>query len=290
MTDKVMKNEPIFDWDRIDNGDQHLSGYRVRYVVHDGKKLEYEAPPKDNSAACYASLLDRFRKTPDKNFVSTSIDIVTHRPKHRLTVDECIAWVDLCQVYGLLPWYIIPKNCFHVDEENPEAIEGRLVLISKDYPQGLMYVYLDNFRHMREDPGFVKSMLYLCNEVGMDFYAAYILASHLNITGTGHHCILVQRGVYNSFNKPAPKDIHGKMNLKMARNFFLFLFDKNVDQGDLIPKANGWSCNGRINKVTNIDLVVPVKSLLAPEISTIIREKNDEKAAKLCEEFNKTLK
>jgi hypothetical protein len=65
---------------------------------------------------------------------------------------------------------------------------------------------------MREMPGFVKSVLHLVKDVGINFYLAYAFATKTAITGSGHH-ILSDIRAYGSIYKNIYTECDGKITI-----------------------------------------------------------------------------
>jgi len=164
--------------------------------------------------ACFANLMRsciKEQKEHDRIFYymvgKTSTNDLILKPM--LSEEECSRWIRLCKLHNMLPDYVDEGSVKFI--ENEEEYKGKEVFISKKsaktnysaytYLHGLLfvdiskispsltYMYLSNYRMMREHPGFVRTVIYLVDELSMDFFAAYLFGSALAMSAPGHHVI-----------------------------------------------------------------------------------------------------
>jgi len=281
-----------FEKDRCYFKDQHVRHYAVRTTTYRSEDMTLEEIDKKVSAmdtiACYGVFWRKLEKDHTHFYTILAQD---RTMKVVLTEKEVMEWIDLCKKYDLLPKTVKNEECYYKDEEGNVWFKLRLFIYNR--PQARTYLHIDSFRHLREDPGFIKSILYLHLECDVNFYVAYVMSSHLNITGTGHHAILISNTAYSSVNKP--NVVHNvldtknpKMNLKVSRSLYKFVHQKKLfnDKDRKICKtASSWNCNSKISDITSRDLVVPLKYLSNKRVDAIVSEVDCAKAEKLWTKF-----
>lgn len=260
---------------------QHVSSYAVRYKVYESPNMEFQTLGDEViNTVCYSGFFNRLGKKDNKD-KKIYTETTTKTPSSGLTKKEVSDWIKICRTNGILPKYInISKSCTK-NSIKLKDFKYRMVLDLENQKQSLIYMYLDTFRHLRDDPGFVKAVLYLHNEMGINFFAAFVLSSHFNITASGHHCIQVTAGLYDQLNKPQVTSVKGEMNLKMVRSMYQFINNKEAKTGELIRNSVRWSCKNYIAEITDLDLIIPVKHLDHPLVEKIITTFDDKEAKKL---------
>ncbi len=269
---------------------QHNNNYSVRYVLYRNsnkkKKVNWN---KELSKSCYSGVWSKLKSLP-KNTDRLVTMFIAVKTSVTLTIEEACQWVEICKKHKLLPEYVKSSDCIRPAKIKGGLFECHLTLDVKDQYQNMIYMYLDTFRHLREDPGFVKSILYLHKKKNMNFYMAFVLASHLNIGGTGHHSLQVCKSCY-SYNKPVPKKATDSLNLRAVRALYKFIHDTSVNRGlKFVPTTPGWNCNAFIAKLTNGDLTLPIVKLDLKTAANIVYEFDDKKAEILYNNYMKRIK
>lgn len=271
---------------------QHVHGYKVRFKTYNEAKMSLKKVHKAvralETSACYSQFWNRLDNSHTHLYTMLTQDKET---KIVLTEKEVMNWLDLCKKYDLLPKTLKNEDCYCKDAK--DIVWFKLNLFIYGRPQARVYMYIDSFRHLREDPGFIKAILYLHNECKINFYAAYVMSSHLNISGTGHHTLLISNTMYSSVNKPnvsgdTMNEKGAKMNLKAVRGLYIFIKQKkafNDADRKICKNAGKWSCNDKLQAITAVDLVIPIKHITDPRVEAIINEVDDLKAKELYNKF-----
>jgi hypothetical protein len=195
---KTIKNEKVIDPNRVSNTCITYAKYNVDYFIyHDAGKARRPCRPLNPvkefgavklSGSCFSGLLHRVSIPVTKEGEKVIPNRVCYQLKWPeegfsfvlLSTEERTEWVKLCKKYKLLPSYVTIDT----------AKDGILVLkLTATLPPALLYCYLSAFRCLREQTGFVQSMLYLVKELNMNFYAAFVLASYVTVCPSGgiHH-------------------------------------------------------------------------------------------------------
>lgn len=274
---------------------QRINNYRTYYDVYYSNSMDYVDVLTDGHAACYSGFWNKFSgKTTPKgrkpNKISTALRL--EPTSVTLTLEEGRRWVELAVKYGFLPDYVKPEETVVEEVHGNGTLVAKLVLnLTKEF-QSKLYMRLDTLRHLRENPGFVKAVVYLHDELNINFYAAFVMASYWNVHNSGHHILTISRNtMYDKTNEPKPGD---KLNLKLVRSLYKFTNCKSIPGfkfGQRIGEKNiRWCCSGKINELNAYDMVVPIERLDAPEIETIIKTVNNKKAKALYDAFMKKLK
>lgn len=136
---------------------------------------------------CFGELPEMIQKFP-KWFgkFPNRILYVLNFEKHsvvKLSYEERKAWVNLCKKHKLLPAYV--RNYF--------VRTGNLVLRFENVEITRLYLYLVVARYLEEEPFFVRTLLYLVQEVGLDFYLAVSVATTCCNTNIGHSILNLSR-------------------------------------------------------------------------------------------------
>jgi len=177
------------------------SDYKVSYAVYheDGpeigettlddllKSKTSRVPAKDHACfsrfrTMYEEFEREYGKKPNRVLYRCDHDLHHHKECHT-TEEERVWWVNACKKHKLMPSYI-----------------GKHFLKTKNFIVSLngitmnrLYVYLCSARYIQEEPFFVKNMYHLVNDNHLDFFVAFVAASGMCITNSGHHIIDTSR-------------------------------------------------------------------------------------------------
>lgn len=249
----------MFDSEKIIFKNQHVSKYRVKWKIYTSNNFKCPTLIDRSFGACYSGILIKLLGDTKINRLATMFKIIP--TSVTLTKEEGTQWIELCKENKLLPRYVNAEDCLKINRKGGLK-EGHLVLNIKNQNQSIIYLYLDSFRKLRENPGFVKAIIHLCNEYNMNFYIAYVLSSHFNITGDGHHAIKVTNSIYSRTNQPIPETLKDKLNLKTVIRLYKFLHEKSSFEDTKIGKAYHWKCNSLISEIEAKNIIIPIEELL----------------------------
>ena len=198
----------------------------------------------------------------------------------------------------MLPEYI-NENSF-VDEKSPsKTAKATFILDIKGLTASMLYVYLSTIRNIREDPGLPKAVLYLVNELGMNFYLAYVFASSIVLSSTGHHILNTQRDygafkqVYDSKAGYAYTPITStqinetiKTSIATAIGIQRMVNDPNkYDKSNITKKAGYFSCNSTIHGISKVTYKALLRELFDDNIISATMSKTDTEANKYISKF-----
>lgn len=292
MSKKVEKNRYWID-PKIVKAGEHGDNRVEYYLYEDGRTSEDGTPyiPKDpekefkatkRTGVCFSGLISNIRREKCNRIYYHMTQ--TKDAKDLLSDGEGLAWVELVRKHGMLPKHIEPA----------QAVEnGIIVLDLTDYTPSQLYIYLSIFRYLREEPVFVKAMVYLAVEKGMDFYAAFLLASKKCIQYSGHHVIYTYRNYYRDVSDLEQTEIPLNTIIGLRR----FVQDPaEYDKRKVCKKSDdggygSFKCNDSIRKVENswqglTHGLVP-RDLFRPLIEEAIYAESNTEAKEHLDKFRK---
>lgn len=268
--------------------------------------------------ACFAGLLKGFKENPRLNrmystvYLQETIKVANRKATiydsaHiTLEPEECVRWIELAKQYQLLPGYV-DKNCIKkfndpkvVSEsmyDKHSAVAGGTVIFDvSNLVPSMLYVYLSTLRNLREDPGFVRTSLYFIDILNMNFFAAYIFASCIAMSTSGHHIIpVVREYVYDQPHKSTIDSINGiKAHIKWMISLQRFIKDPSkYDKRNIYDSTNHgytgtvFDCSSTISKVCNHALRVTIDEVFDPDVVGAIMSSSDKVAKEYIESFEK---
>ena len=283
--------------------DQSRSGsYNVRYALYyDGRRRRKNSIyiPENlksefgvdfvSNRACFAGFRgelgsyynpDPYTKRSNKNVpIPNRIYYIpdmksTGSPKPTLT--EMYTWIRLCKQHKLLPEYVAPSV----------VSKGRVVFDITETSPSLLYLYLSMIRSVSEYPAFVKATVYLTSKKKVNFFAAFVYASKLYITNSGHHVLNTSRA-YNS-NKSSLLSLKG-IEVNLMRNLKLYAENPTKYDNRRINEIakGGYQCHNSIDNVSRLKIGVEVPDLFKPTLKQMIDARTDEEVRKLKVELDK---
>jgi len=230
--------------------------------------------------ACYSSMLRHtLFNNKEQNLDRVFTMFAVHKPNYPLSYKEQGAWIRLAKKFKLLPQYVNPKESLiksTFEEKFADVIEMLLNIAKLNITQ--LYTYLVTFRNLRDEPNFVKALLYLYSKVGMNFFAAYVLALHFNNSNTGHSLVPACTGPYCK-SKPSPSELKDNINIKYMVNFQRLVNNPHKYDDRLLMKLDGyknWNFEQILEGVsTKTDLIIPIKDLFNKYIIRAIMSNDD---------------
>lgn len=200
----------------------HTKNHHVDYYLYKVKKagvvLPEDKPGQHCSGYCFSGLMRCYRKAVEKPNRLLYI-MPDDNGNIKLTLKEKREFAKLSRKHGLLPKY------FKYEWIGKDRV-SKIVLDLKDLPMSLIYAYLCNFRYIREDPGFVRALVYLVNTRKMNFYVAYVLASRICLSHGGHAVIEPIRPYMDKTGDP------NNISLNVSRMVALYRYLRNPKKYD----------------------------------------------------------
>jgi hypothetical protein len=203
-----------------------------------------------------------------------------------LSPSERSEWISLAKKYKLLPPYI-NENAFEDVFDDPNAIPyGEFIIDLEGLSPTLLYVYLSTLRNIREDPGLPKVILYLVGKLGMNFFAAYVLASKIAIDYLGHHIIDISRPYGSNI------DLNSQENsicIPLNRSIGIQRLVNNdaieYDSRKVMSTTGRFNCSSTIGSISSIDYTATFQELFDEDIVAAIMSKDDYEAREFINRF-----
>lgn len=286
---KHLDNRVVFDTFN-DDGDPS--------VIPEDIKSAFKLTPV--ISVCFSGLIGKIRSNKSNRMFYT---METCQPSNKggpalLTPEERVRWLAITKEYGMLPQYI--------DEEMVKDVKGKakatVIIDLRDLTLSLLYIYLSTIRNIREDPGLPKAVLYLVNELGMNFYLAYTFACAVTLNQVGHHIL----GIYRPYGLSSEKwdgkkytynqvsldklDQKIKVPIKIAIGLQRLLNDpKKYDKRDYMSdnKIYNFDCTNIISKISTVDYQASIQELFDDNIVAATMSKTDREAKKYINKFEK---
>ena len=308
-SETIKHREVYVDTSILTPGYSHLANL-VSYGVFTDKgdpaivpeKIEEVFKTNTHSGVCFSGLLYLIKANKANRMfykmqtVLPGIDKVDYPPI--LTSKERSQWLNLAKDYKLLPEYI---NEDSMEDEKPpsELAKGVFIIDLEGLTPSLLYIYLSTIRNIREDPGLPKAVLYLVNEIGMNFYLAYVFASAIVMSTSGHHIIQSQRpyGVFkqkysNRFgyvyepidSSQLQKDVKIPVSTSIGIQRMLHAPNK-YDKKSVMTCAGTFLCNRIITGISRIQYKATLPELLDDHIVAAAMSKTDKEADKYINKY-----
>ncbi len=270
---------------------------------------------KNGNHACFAELLNTLYEKDDKyNRMFYTIYLKEPGDKEQqfygpgtsvlLSIEECIRWIQLSKEYKILPDYVDENSIEMFDtpielgngtyNKHRAVGKGIVILDLTKLTQGQLYLYLSTLRHLREDPGFVRTAIYLIDRCKMNFYAAYVFASRIAMSTTGHHTISVCRKYGEFIRKTGSESSHETklssieaLTTGIGWMISLQRFVKNPKKYDkhLVHQCTGFYCGPMISQISKIRTEINIYETLDPDIKKAIMAIKDTIAKKYINKF-----
>jgi len=221
---------------------------------------------------------------------------------------ERVAWISLAKKYRMLPKYTnenaiidLPKNKIKEVKSSNCGVStteayGEFIFDLEGLSPAVLYIYLSTIRNLREDPGLPKAVLYLVNDLGMNFYAAYVFASKIVINATGHHILGYHRPYgagdgqlsQERLEEIAIVPLHIAIGLQRIVNNDPSKYDKRnltnpAKEGDYY--STSFKCAGTIEKISKVRYEASLQELFDEDIIAAIMSKDDREAEKFIDKF-----
>jgi hypothetical protein len=287
---KHLNNHVVFDTFN-DDGDPS--------IVPEDIKSTFKLTPV--TSVCFSALIESIRRNKSNRMFYTMETCPAPSSDYPdlLTPKERVRWLSITKEYGMLPQYIDEEV---VKDTKGQEAKATVIIDLKDLPLSLLYIYLSTIRSIREDPGLPKAVLYLVNEVGMNFYLAYVFASAVILNHVGHHIL----GVYRPYGLcsekwDGKKYLYSQISLdKLEQKIHvpiktaiglqrLLNNPKKYDERDYMSdnKIYNFDCTTIIDKISTVDYKASIQELFDDNIVAATMSETDREAKKYINKFEK---
>jgi hypothetical protein len=283
--------DPKIVSDKYRHADNHVEYYCYHEVGKSKRNSPYipKDPEKEFGArkityVCFSQFLDiaaRSAREESKKEVPKPINRILYHmmidPSACVTLgpEEQRRFLELSVKHRMLPEYVTP------DTLTEDGESGTMVLLLEGLTPAQAYMYLSQYRYLREDPGFVKSILHLYDEIGMNFYAAFALASRVSIDYTVHHFLTLQR-------RYATKDSVNDVTVPFSTIAGLRRFTyrpKQYDDREVGKSSYSYEAASRIERICSIRTELKAQELLEPLVIKAFSALTDKTAKKYLDQY-----
>ena len=279
--------------DKYTHADNHVEYYCYHEIGKSKKDRPYipEHPVKEFEAkkqtyVCFSSLMDIVSASGEGKPKEGQHNRVLYRMQVapeacvKLSLKEQRRFVELSVAHKMLPSYISPKD---IKDKKTSTI----VIMLEGVAPAQVYMYLSQYRYLREDPGFIRSVLHLHDEIGMNFYAAFIVGSRVSIDYTVHHFLTLQR-LYG-YDKTEGNSIE-KVTVPFSTIAGLKRFARkpyDYDKRDLMKTSYGYEASSRIEKICKVKYEAKPEELLEPLMIKAFSAMTDKTAQKYLDQYKR---
>jgi len=225
---------------------------------------------------CFSDLLGMLKTNDKDDRIYYKMEEDTHDTV-KLIDKEKYRWIDLCVAHKTMPDYITIED---IDKK------VMVLKITEDLTPSLIFIYLCCFRYYREDPGFIRAVVYLVDKCGMNYYAAFVFATKICINYDLHH-ILTGIRRYGESEKVESATIRLSSIIGLSR----FVKDpKKYDKrGPRSHKGSGsfnqFQCAATIESISSVRYDCKVQDLFDPDIIEAISATTDRNSQKYLDGF-----
>lgn len=259
------------------HGNNHVEYYVwKRKGKFDPKKKMPEGLDK-RTGVCFSSLMSYIYKEK-ANRMHYKMDRDPGAAKiAKITEQQEKEWIKLCIKHKLLPNYVTIG-----------IIKGGMTLDISDMNPSQLYMYLCSLRYIREEPGFVKSILYLVKEHNMHFFTAFVLASKVAIDSIGHHILDISRSMGDFYGEKTVNDLE---QIPLHYMVGLFRYTRNPHKYDKrkITDNGSFNMNTTIGKICDVRHGFAVTALLKCNVRNVVTSTSDRTVKKRLKEFKKSI-
>jgi len=272
---------PQIDEDIVNVNYVHGDNHVEYYVWKEKGKFDPTKPKKKGTekytGVCFSSLMSYIYKEDANRMHYKMENDPGVAEVAKTTGQQERRWIRLCIKHKLLPNYV-----------TTDIIKGGMTLDISETTPSQLYMYLCALRYIREEPGFVKSVLHLVREHRMNFFAAFVLASKVAIEGGGHHILDVTKNMSDFYGGKTVNDLE---QVPLHYMVGLYRYTQNpykYDKRDIT--ANGsFNMNTTISKICEVRHGFATAALLKPGIRNVIGSKSDKTVEKRLKEFSKSI-
>lgn len=226
----------------------------------------------EQTSICFAGLLNILREA-DEPYNRILYHMQVDPTTIKLSLKEKRRFIELSVLNKMLPKYVTPDTILNDNE-------GKMVLMIEDFSPSQLYVYLSQFRYIREAPGFVRSIVYLCDKHNFNFYAAFVVASATAIDTPVHHIL----NFYKKYGITSASI--DKLNIPLSYAVGLSRFVKNPRLYDTRSiTASGYQAAARIEAICSLNCGLKPHEFLEPLVKRILSSRTDAVSLKYLEKY-----
>lgn len=234
---------------------------------------------KDNDLKkgwCFSDLLGMLKTNDTDDRIYYKMEEDTN-DRVKLIDEEKHRWIGLCVNHGTMPDYI-----------TVEDIDKKIMVlkITEDLTPSLIFIYLCCFRYYREDPGFIRAVVYLVDKCGMNYYAAFVFATKICMSYDLHHILT---GIRKYGETPKLEGTTVCLSSIIGLSRFIKDPKKYDTRGPRSHKGGGsfnqFQCAATIEGISSIRYGCKVQDLFDPDIIKAMLATDDSDSQKHLDVF-----
>jgi len=274
MKEEIVKQKIVIDTKIVSNTYRHGDNSTRYCTFKSGTTIE---DGKLTKGYCFSNLLSMLKNNKDHNKVYYKMEEDVSQSV-KLTETEKHEWIELCTKYKTMPGYITKND-----------IDKKTMIIEVDdenVTPSLLFIYLCCFRYFREDPGFIKAVVYLVNNLKMNYYAAFVLASRICMSYNLHHILNTVRLYSEKFemdNVTVPLNV--MMGLSRIVNDPKKYDTRGPRDYNNTGGFNQFRCASNINNISKIKYECLIQDLFDKNIIEAIMAPSDKMSQKHLDKF-----
>jgi len=274
IKDKLVREKVVIDTEIVSNKYRHGDNSTLYCTFEKNSDTRDE---KLKKGWCFSDLLKMLKDNKDHTKIYYKMN-EDYGQSVKLTKQEKHKWINLCTKYKTMPEYItkddIDKKIMIIDINN-----GKIT-------PSLMFVYLCCFRYFREDPGFIRAVVYLVSKCKMNYYAAFVFASRVCINYNLHHVINIVRSYAEKLDVDK---ITVPLHIIIGLARFVSSPEKYDSRGPRDYKSGGgfnqFKCADKISNISKIRCDCSLQDLFDKNIIKAIISLSDEISQKYLNKF-----
>jgi len=274
MKEEIVKQKIVIDTDIVNSTYRHGDNSTRYGTVKDDTNVEKE---KLTKGYCFSDLLYMLKNNKDHNKVYYKMEEDSNQAV-KLTKVEKHKWIELCTKYKTMPEYITKND-----------IDKKVMILDvnkENVTPSLLFIYLSCFRYFREDPGFIRAVVYLVDKHKMNYYAAFVLASRICLNYDLHHILSTVRLYSEKFNMD---NVIVPLNVMIGLSRIVSDPKKYDTRGprdyDSGSGFNQFRCASNINNISKIKYSCLIQELFDENIVQAIMAPSDKMSQEYLDKF-----
>ena len=226
-------------------------GNAINFTVDSMKLKRWKNKENKENRSCFAafhrmvtSFISTHKTPPNRILYICEKNFKNIPAKLHLSDKEIKRWVELCKKNRLMPKNIgkhfLKSMCFIVDLERVSY--------------NRLYMYLTAARYIHEAPHFVRSMLHLIDDLGLDFFVAFPVASMWSAANTGHHILPIGRdysmSMFNGDMNKTTNNMFNRFDMRYAAKLAQYAFNTEKEPAVTKDSRIDFNLHGAIKRVT----------------------------------------
>jgi len=274
MKDQFVRQKVIIDSEIVSNAYRHGNNSTKYCTLTKDDDIEDK---KLTKGYCFSDLLKMLKNNKEHDRVHYKMEEDSGQGV-KLTKQEKHKWVELCVEHKTMPEYITKDN-----------IDKKVMIINVDdenITPSLIFIYLCCFRYFREDPGFIRAVVYLVSKYKMNYYAAFVFASRVCMSYDLHHILGIVRQYAEKFDiNTVTVPLHIITGLVRIVNDPKKYDTRGPRDHDAGGGFNQFRCANRINDISKVKYNCSLQDLFDKNVLKSVMSSSDKTSKKYLDKF-----